>query len=65
MPKQYIKTLLRNYLLQGKTITSLQALRRWGTIRLPVYVKRLRDDGYKVKRQMVKEKGKTFAKYYL
>lgn len=65
MPKQYIKTLLRNYLLQGKTITSLQALRRWGTIRLPVYVQRLRNEGYKVKTEMVKEKGKTFAKYYL
>ncbi len=65
MAKQYIKTLLRNYLLQGKSITGLQALNRWGTIRLAVYVQRLRDEGYNVKKEMVKEKNKTYAKYFI
>lgn len=63
MKRQYIKAMLKNYLLSGRSITSLQALKRWGTMRLPVYVQRLRDDGYKIKTEMVTERGKTFAKY--
>jgi biotin operon repressor len=63
MPRQYIKALLKNYLLSGKSITGLQALKRWGTIRLAVYIQRLRNDGYKIKTEMVTEKGKTFARY--
>lgn len=63
MPKRYIKTLLKNYLLQGRSITPLQALHRWGTFRIAVYIQRLRDEGYAIDTEMVKERGKVFARY--
>lgn len=63
MPRQYIKTLLKNYLLSGKSITPLEALHRWGTFRIAVYIQRLRDEGYAIDTEMVTERGKTFARY--
>lgn len=64
MPRKYIKTLIKNYLLSGKSITGLEALKRYGTMRLPVYIQRLRDDGYNIQKEMITEKGKTFARYF-
>lgn len=56
---------LKVHLLKGRTITSLQALNLWATIRLPVYVQRLRRKGYVIKTEMIRKGEKTFAKYHL
>jgi hypothetical protein len=63
MAKKFIEVRLKNYLLSGKSITPLQALHRWGTFRIAVYVQRLRDKGYAIDTEMVKEGNKIFARY--
>lgn len=60
-----IKERLKVLLLSGGTITALQALNRWGTLRIAVYVARLRRSGLKIKTIMVTKGNKTFAKYSL
>lgn len=65
MKELQIKPRLKVHLLKGKTITALQALKRYGTIRLAVYINRLRNDGHKIHCEMITEKGKTFGKYSL
>jgi Helix-turn-helix domain len=62
-----IKPRLKIYLLSGKTVTVLQALKMWGTTELRVYVTRLKKDGYNVKKKMIKSKRtrKIFAQYYI
>lgn len=60
-----IEQRLKIHLLKGRTITGLEALRRWGTIRLASYVERLRRKGYVVKTVMVTKGNKSFAKYHL
>ncbi len=63
MAKQFIEVSLKNYLLSGKSITPLQALKRWQTFRIAVYIQRLRDKGYAIDTEMVKQGNKTFARY--
>lgn len=63
MRHRYIKQLVKLYLLSGRTLTPMQALKRWGTFRVAVYIQRLRDEGYAIDTEMVKEGNKTFARY--
>jgi hypothetical protein len=63
MTPNQVKSRLKAHILSGKTITSLQALERWGTMRIAVYVNRLRQDGVKIRTTMVTKGKKTFAEY--
>lgn len=65
MTKDHIQARLKTLLLTGGTITALQALNRWGTLRIAVYVSRLRSQGLKIKTHMVTKNNKTYAKYSL
>ena len=50
--------------LKKGSITPIQAL-NYGCFRLAAVVKRLRDKGHNIHTQMMHEKGKHYAKYYL
>lgn len=62
-----IKERLKIRLLLGQKITALQAFNLWNTIRLAVYIDRLRKDKYNIVTEMVHSKttNKTFARYYI
>lgn len=57
---------LKAWLLQGKSITQLEALRLWNTTRLAVYIFRLRDK-YKLQihTEMIYSNGSQYACYSL
>jgi hypothetical protein len=54
---------LESWLLRGHSITSLQALDKWGCMRLSARVKELRDNGLPIATETVTKNGKSFAKY--
>lgn len=58
-----VKTEIKNHLLKGKRLTGLQALQKFGTIRLSSYINRLRNDGYNIQTDMITRGNKTFASY--
>ncbi len=62
--KKNIKPKLRQYLLRGKSITQLQALRIFGTSRLAVYINRLRADGMIIQTKMIHTPNDCYAKYF-
>ena len=51
--------------LKSKPITPLEALRKYGCMRLASRVNELRKDGIDVKTEMVRNGTKKYAKYYL
>lgn len=64
--KKDVKNRLRTWLLQGKSITSNQALRKWRTSRIAIYVCRLRAEGMKgIKTEIIRDKktNDIYAKY--
>lgn len=65
MPKQtpQYKPRIKVFLLQGKVLTPMIALKRWGCFRLAVYIQRLRKDGFKITTTMKYHKGKQYAEY--
>lgn len=67
MKQKDVKPRLKVHLLLGKTITQSQALKRWRTSRLAVYINRLRNDGMNIVTEMVTDKrtGDIFARYKL
>lgn len=68
MKKQkQVKAKLKTYLLMGKSITSNQALKRWRTSRLAVFINRLRNEGMNIDTEMVTDKrtGDVYGKYKL
>lgn len=62
--KKDIKTRLRKYLMEGKSITQLQALKIFRTTRLASYINRLRNDGMVIKTNMVHSESSIYARYY-
>lgn len=55
-----------NHLLQGKKITSLQALQWFDCLRLQARISELRNRGYKIQTEMViVNSGKKVAQYYI
>jgi hypothetical protein len=56
---------LESWLLKGKTITSLQALNKWGCMRLSARINELRNAGFPILTDSVKQNGKIFARYRL
>ena len=53
------------HLRKGKSITSLEALQEYGTMRLSSIIHRLRREGYPIETIMIEENNKIFAKYIL
>jgi hypothetical protein len=56
---------LEAWLLKGRTITALQALNKWGCMRLSARINELRNDGFPILTDSVKQNGKVFARYRL
>lgn len=54
-----------NYLQQGKTLTSLEALKLFGCFRLSARIAELKNQGFNIIANNIKENGKTFAEYRL
>lgn len=54
-----------NWLATGRSLTPLQALSRWGVMRLSARVKDLRKDGHDIQTDRVTKRGKTYASYRL
>ena len=52
-------------LKSGNTITSLEALQRYGCLRLAAVIHSLRKEGFDVNTEMVDVNGKTIAEYSL
>lgn len=58
--------LIRNYLESGKSITALEALRRFGCLRLSGRIHNLRHDhDLPIQAERIKLHGKYVARYYL
>ena len=54
------------YLSKGRTLTALQALKLFGTLRLAARVDNLQNQGHRIRKHMVEVgKGKRVAEYYL
>lgn len=53
------------YLRKGNTLTPLEALRKFGTLRLSGRILELRQAGYTIKSRLVDVNGKKVAKYLL
>jgi hypothetical protein len=53
------------HLKSGDTITSLEALQRYGCLRLAAVIHSLRKEGFDVNTEMVDVNGKTIAEYSL
>jgi len=57
--------LIINHLQQGKTLTSLEALKLFGCFRLSARIAELKNQGFDIVSNNIKENGKTFAEYRL
>lgn len=57
--------LIESYLKKGKRITSLEALRLFGCLRLSGRIHDLRNNGVAVKSQIVERSGKHVAEYWI
>ena len=54
------------HLLQGRTLTALEALEKFSCMRLPSRITELRQSGYPILTKMIKtESGKHVARYHL
>jgi hypothetical protein len=54
---------LESWLWRGYGITQLQALEKWGCMRLSARINDLRKDGLQIVTHTIKQNGKSFAKY--
>ena len=53
------------HLKKGRSISPLQALRMYGSLRLGARIYDLRREGHRIERQMVRRNGKHWARYTL
>ena len=56
---------IREHLLKGKSITPLEALKKYGCFRLAAVVFNIRAEGYVVETELLHKKQKKWAKYSL
>jgi len=56
---------IRAHLMSRKTITPIQALRKYGCMRLAARVSDLRAEGLEIRSTMIEQNGKRFARYQL
>jgi len=61
--KKSVTQRLESWLMLGYGITPLQALEKWGCMRLSARIEELRKAGYPIVTEMAKQNGKTFARY--
>jgi len=61
--KKSVTQRLESWLMRGYGITPLQALEKWGCMRLSARIEELRKAGYPIVTEMAKQNGKTFARY--
>ncbi len=54
---------IRKHLESGRSLTSLEALRKYGTIRLPEYIRRLRAAGMRITMTRIQTKDKWYGRY--
>lgn len=54
---------IANYLIAGNTLTALEALDKFGCIRLPSRINDLRNRGMNILTEMIEVNGKRIAKY--
>lgn len=59
------KKLILNDLLNGKRISPLDALKKYGCLRLGARIYDLKNEGYDIKAQMVGKNGKRYAEYWM
>jgi hypothetical protein len=57
------KSAIRNFLLTGCSLTPALARRYFSCDRLAARIQNLRDEGYKIKTEMVHEENARYAKY--
>ena len=58
-------TQILSYLKQGKKLTPITALNKFGCFRLSARILDLRKEGHNITTENVTRKGKTFAEYSL
>ena len=58
-------TQILSYLKQGKKITPIDALNKFGCFRLSARILNLRTEGYNIITENITKGGKTFAQYSL
>ena len=56
---------IKAWILKGKKITPLEALNKWGCMRLAARIAELRKDGMDIRTTSVTRNGKTYAQYHL
>jgi len=54
---------IKSYFTKGKAITPIDALNKFGCLRLSARIKDLRDGGLNIATKYVTKAGKTFASY--
>jgi sulfur transfer protein SufE len=59
------KEAILKYLQSGNSITGLEALRLFGTMKLATRISELRRDGIEIMHQMVNRNDKWVAKYFI
>lgn len=59
------KPRIKVWLLQGKALTPMIALKKWGCFRLAVYIHRLRKEGFRIEGKIKydKKKGVQYSEY--
>lgn len=57
------KTAIKNHLLEGNSITPIDALKLFGSFRLGARIFQLREEGMNIKTELIHEGRKRFAKY--
>ena len=58
-------TLIKGWLLNGHSLTTLDALTMFGCFRLSARISNLKDQGMNIMTEMVEVNDKRIAKYYL
>ncbi len=56
---------IEKWLTRGHKITPLQALKKWGCMRLAARIAELRARGMDIKTKSITQNGKTYAQYSL
>lgn len=59
------KEQIKKHLLSRKSITPIQALNKFGCLRLAAVIYKLKDEGFKILTEMQYKGKKQFAKYRL
>lgn len=59
------KQAILDWLSEGNTITTLQALNMFGCMRLASRISDLKNEGFPIAKEMIKVNGKRVAEYWL